>query len=121
LNPLKLELRISKLLRVGVLLSGAFMFVGWMAQLSNDPHPFSAFAHYQRVPLADSLENALLTQNWGMPVSYLGLFFLVALPSVRVFLTAILFLKQKEYRLAAIAFFVLLALGLSFSLGIESH
>ncbi len=120
MNPMKLELRISKLLRAGVLVAGLFMFIGWMAQLSADPHPFAAFAQYRRVPLMDSLENAYITGNWGMLTSYAGLFLLVGLPSVRVLLTAILFLRQKEYRLAAIALFVLLALILSFSLGIES-
>jgi uncharacterized membrane protein len=110
-----LELKISKFLRIGVLVAGVFMLIGWVSQVALHGDSLEAFKVYRSYPLAESLTHL----DWPMVICYLGLGVLILLPITRVFLTAFLFVKQKEYLLAGIATFVLVALILSFSLGIE--
>jgi uncharacterized membrane protein len=54
-----------------------------------------------------------------MLLSYAGLIALISLPVLRVLLTMILFLKQKEYILAVVAALVLIGLFVSFTFGME--
>ncbi len=114
-----LELKISKFLRIGVLVAGLFMLIGWISQSMSAPESLLALKTYHSSSLSETLANAWYSQAWGSLASYLGLAILISLPITRVFLTAVLFIKQKEYLLAGIAFFVLIALIASFSLGIE--
>lgn len=114
-----LELKISKFLRVGVLLSGLLMLTGWIAQLIAKGSSFELFKTYNAASIQETLKIAIANNSWSELIAYLGLIILIALPITRVFLTAFLFLKQKEYVLAGIASFVLIALLVSFSLGIE--
>ena len=114
-----LELKISKVLRTGVLFSGALMALGWLTSLGG-AHPFAAFQQYQQVPLSTSLHQVWSEGRWSTLLVYAGLVVLVLLPGLRVFLTAVLFFRQREYKMAAIALFVLVILIVSFSLGIES-
>lgn len=116
---LSLELKISKLLRWGVLAAGLLMALGWISLLDFSQNPLAAFHDYKGEPLTESLETALQNQQWGLLAAYAGLIVLISLPLLRVLMTAILFIKQKEKTLAAIAFFVFAILILSFSLGIE--
>lgn len=114
-----LELQISKFLRFGVLVAAVFMLVGWISQLIFQDHSFELLKTYHSVSLGDTLATAFSHNQWSELIAYLGLIILISLPITRVFLTAFLFLKQKEYLLAGIASFVLIALIVSFSLGIE--
>lgn len=116
-----LELKISKFLRVGVLVAGLFMLSGWSIELyaQGEGDPFAPFRTYQEVPLGRQLAHIFEAHLYPVMLSYLGLFILISLPLIRVALTAVLFLKQKERILAAIAFFVLACLLFSFSQGIE--
>ena len=114
-----LELKISKFLRYGVLVAGFFMLVGWLSQLVFHGSAFETLKTYHVMTLQETLLQAYAHQAWGEIISYFGLFLLISLPITRVFLTAVLFIKQKEYLLAGIAGFVLVALIVSFSLGIE--
>ena len=116
---LLLELRIAKFLRVGVLVAGLFMLIGWLSHLYFQGSSFEVFKTYQAVSLNETLKLAIANNAWTELLAYLGLGILISLPITRVFLTAFLFLKQKEYLLAAIATFVLVSLIVSFSLGIE--
>lgn len=116
---LSLELKISILLRWGVLTAGALMMIGWATMLDFSQNPLAAFHDYKGESFEHSLQNAFENQQWGLLVAYAGLIVLIALPLLRVLLTGILFVKQKEKALAAIAFFVFAILILSFSLGIE--
>lgn len=101
-----MELKISKFLRFGVILSGVLMLVGWLLEFDISADPFLPLRDYASRPLTYT------AATWGLVV-------LIALPVIRVFLTAILFLKQKEHVLALIAGGVLMALFFSFSLGLE--
>ena len=116
---LNLELRISKLLRYGVVVAGAFMLIGWMTILDFYHNPLLTFQIYQHQPFVQSIANAWQKRVWGLLLAYTGLIVLISLPVLRVLLTAILFWRQKEKFLSGIAFFVFAALVVSFSLGIE--
>ena len=116
---LSLELKISNLLRWGVLSAGLFLLIGWITLLDFSQNPLAGFHDYKDESLAQSLQHAFERQQWGLLIAYAGLAILISLPLLRVLMTGLLFLKQKEKVLAWIAFFVFTALILSFSLGIE--
>lgn len=118
-NIESLELKIAKFLRIGVIIAGLIMFVGWMAQFKLTGDPFFNFQTYDHLPLQDLLALHVYRKHWGALISYAGLATLISLPVIRVFLTAILFLKQKEFLLGMIALTVLIGLIFSISLGIE--
>lgn len=114
-----LELKISKFLRSGVMLSAFFMLVGWIFYLLENGTSFDLLKIYHEKSLFKTLELAISTNSWGQLATYLGLSILISLPITRVFLTGFLFLKQKEFILASMAFFVFIVLIISFTLGIE--
>ena len=115
----KTELMISQFLRSGVLISGACLLIGLIGEMLTTGTSLEAFKQYSRVPLKESLDWAVLLGNRYTIISYVGLIVLVSLPVIRVFLTAILFFKQKERLLASIAMIVFIALISSFFLGID--
>lgn len=115
----ELELKISKFLRFGVLLAGFVILVGWLFNFQWSENPFAEFAQYRHVQLADALMVYSQNGDWGSLISFIGLFILISLPIIRVFLTTLLLLKQKEFLLGFIALAVLVGLLISFSLGIE--
>ena len=114
-----LELKISKFLRVGVLAAGMFMLLGWITHLIFKGSSLELLKTYNAVSIEETWKIIIANNLWFELISYLGLIVLISLPITRVFLTAILFLKQKEYALAGIASIVLVALLISFVLGIE--
>jgi uncharacterized membrane protein len=114
-----LELKISKFLRLGVIVAGIFMLIGWLASFDPSSNPFVSFAEYDKLPLQYAIAIYYQNQQWGVLISYVGLFCLISLPIIRVLLTSIIFIKQKELTLASIAGVVLVGLVLSFVLGIE--
>ena len=114
-----LELEIAKFLRGGVFTAGAIMAVGWIWKTKWAGNPFFTFEVYDQIPLMDMLKNALYRKDYGILISYAGLLVLISLPIIRVLLTAILFIRQKEFALAGIAFLVLAGLSVSILLGIE--
>ncbi len=116
-----LEYRIALFLRYGVFVAGALMMGGWVIELihQNQGDPFAPFRNYEVIPLSVQLAQVWEAKAIGMLMSYAGLFTLISLPVIRVALTAILFLKQKERILAGIALLVLLCLIFSFTQGLE--
>jgi uncharacterized membrane protein len=114
-----LELKIAKLLRWGVLSAAALMLFGWISFLDFSKNPLLKFHNYKEESLKQSLESAIQNHQWGILIAYVGLGFLISLPCIRVLMTGVLFIKQKERALAVAAFFVFTILILSFSLGIE--
>ncbi len=115
----QLELRISSLLRVGVLISGACLLFGWIGQLRQDGELLSTFTTYHPVPLLERMQWALLMRDRSLMMAFIGLMILVCLPVLRVAMTGVLFILQKEYKLGLMAFGVLGALVVSFCLGID--
>lgn len=114
---MNLELKISKLLRVGVMVVAALLSVGTVLMWTSNHDMLANFSHYAPEPLIEKIHWALLLNDRGTLISIAGLSILVSLPILRVFLTGILFLKQKEYQLSLIAMLVFVSLLLSFLLG----
>ncbi|ODS51082.1 MAG: hypothetical protein ABS42_00255 [Bdellovibrio sp. SCN 50-8] len=112
-----LEIRISLFLRYGVILAGLLIFVGWVLHLDVFANPFATFSVYHAEPLAEVVAKAFEEKSLTLLFSYAGLFCLISLPIIRVLLTAILFVREKQYAMAAMASFVFVALMLSFALG----
>lgn len=114
-----MELRISYLLRYGVLASGLFLAIGWFWLWMLEGNLLDSFTSYERKPLAQVIHHAVETSNWAMLISLLGLAILVLLPVIRVLLTGVLFTVQKEKILAGMSYFVFMVLVFSFFLGIS--
>ncbi len=113
-----LEYRIAKFLRYGVILAGIVILSGWLT-LFKFSNTFYTFKFYDKLPLIDIIPFHIYRGNWGILLAYLGLIILISLPLIRVVLTAVLFIKQKEYTLATIAIIVSISLIFSMLLGIE--
>ena len=114
-----LELIISKVLRIGVMSAGICLLWGWIGMWMKDGDALSHFQTYQPEPLFEKFQWALLMRDRPLLIALFGLIILVCLPLLRVLLTGILFFKQKDFRLALMAFLVFGALVVSFFLGIE--
>ncbi len=112
-----LELFIAKFLRYGVLFAATLLFIGWMLQIDFQHDTFAAFSTYKNAPLNQTLANLMAAKSYGLLVSYLGLVVLISLPILRVMLTAVAFVFERDYLLAAIAGVVLCGLLYSFVLG----
>jgi uncharacterized membrane protein len=112
-----LELKIAKFLRAGVIFAGLIMLIGWLTSFQWSGNPLEKFKSYSQLPIFVHLQIALMDENWGLLLSYAGLLFLISLPVLRVLLTMILFIKQKEYILSVVAAIVLLGLFVSFTFG----
>ena len=115
-----MEVKISKFLRAGVVTSGIIILIGWAMSFKADSDPFANLQTYSTFNLIDSLQMHAILQNWGKLISYFGLSILISLPVLRVFLSVILFIKQKEKIMALVGAIVLIGLITSFSLGIEA-
>jgi uncharacterized membrane protein len=114
----EMELLIAKFLRYGVGFCGSLILVGWLLNLKWDSNPFFIYKDYDPIPFWELVHHYIRSQNYGALISFVGLAGLVSLPVWRVFLTGVLFIKQKERALAVIAFFVFTLLVISFLLGV---
>ncbi len=114
-----MELKIAKFLRFGVFASGAVILLGWIMSFKADADPFAPLQTYTQFSLVDSIQMNALLENWGRVITYMGLCGLISLPIIRVLLSIILFVKQKEKTMALLGAIVLIGLILSFSLGVE--
>lgn len=115
-----MELKIAKFLRGGVILSGIIIAIGWAMSFKAASDPFIPLQTYSHLNLVDSIQMQAILQNWGKIIAYFGLTILISLPVIRVFLSILLFIKQKEKAMAILGTIVLFGLILSFSLGIEA-
>jgi uncharacterized membrane protein len=114
-----LELKISKMLRSDVYISGMLLLVGWLWQLYNSGDTLASFQTYESRTLMETIHWAVVMQDRPLLISIAGLVVLVLLPITRVFLTGVLFVKQKDKVLAIMAFAVFTCLVASFFLGID--
>jgi uncharacterized membrane protein len=115
----KMELLISKFLRLGVIISGLIILSGWLMSFEADRNPFISLQSYQHFSLINSLEMNFILNNWGKVISYFGLMMLISLPTLRVFLSMILFIRHKEKMMAFLSLIVFIGLILSFLMGID--
>lgn len=114
-----LELTISQILRGGVLFAGIFLLTGWVWMWLRDGDNLQSFRTYEPRPFVENIQWALVMNDRALLIAQFGLVVLVCLPLVRVLMTAILFLKQKDKGLALMALAVFVALVGSFLLGID--
>lgn len=114
-----LEIKIAKFLRFGVFFAAAIMFISIVFKFNLKSNMLVIFEAYDPIPLQDMIMSHFYHKRWIDLIAYVGLFILILLPITRVIFTAILFLKLKETKMAALAIFVSLSLILSFVLGIE--
>lgn len=114
-----MELKIAKFLRVGVLVSGIIILIGWLISFKPEKDPFLPLQTYRPYGLIDRLQVHAMLSDWGPVITYLGLGLLISLPVLRVLLSTFLFIKQKEKLMALIGSLVMLGLITSFSLGID--
>ncbi|MFV8259164.1 DUF1634 domain-containing protein [Bdellovibrio bacteriovorus] len=114
-----LELTISQILRGGVLFAGIFLLTGWLWMLLRNGSELQSFSAYEPRPFVENIQWALVMNDRALLIAQFGLVVLVCLPLVRVLMTAILFLKQKDKGLAIMALTVFVALVGSFLLGID--
>ncbi|HXH76799.1 MAG TPA: DUF1634 domain-containing protein [Bacteriovoracaceae bacterium] len=114
-----IELRISRFLRLGVMIAGLLIAIGWVFNLKLSGDLFSQFKTYDPIPLQNFWLYHYNQGNWSRLLCYVGLFSLISLPVIRVILTGILFFKQKDFLLAFFAGLVFLGLIISFSFGFQ--
>ncbi|QDK45765.1 DUF1634 domain-containing protein [Bdellovibrio sp. ZAP7] len=114
-----LELKISKMLRSGVYVAGMLLLIGWLWQLFNSGDTLDNFTTYESRSLFETIHWAVVMHDRPLLISLAGLVVLVLLPITRVFLTGVLFVKQKDRVLAVMAFAVFACLVASFFLGID--
>jgi|SRR5690606_4059464 len=114
-----LELRISKVLRMGVLLSGLLLLLAWVLNTIDGTSLF-IFKDYDHLELLSQLSIAYRNKQWGILIGFLGLGSLILLPVLRVTLTSILFFTEKEHKIGSISLLVLILLFISFLLGFKS-
>lgn len=115
----RLELAISHFLRWGVMLSALLLALGWFGQLLQSGDVLANFKTYNPEPMTAIVSKAWAIHDVPMLISVAGLAVLVSLPTLRVLLTAYLFVRQRDTYLAAMAVFVFAVLMSSFFLGIE--
>lgn len=120
----KVEILISNLLRVGVISSLVVVVAGTAMSFVHHPNYLSSAHELQRLTtpgaafphtLKETFQG--LRQGNGRSVVVLGLLLLVATPVMRVAVTVIAFLIQRDHIFAAITTIVLILLLLSFLLG----
>lgn len=114
-----LEIKTSKFLRAGVVVAGILIAIGWVGNWNSSTDPLFTFKTYDQISLFDILRLHIRNGDWSVLICYSGLATLISLPLIRVLLTMVLFIKQKEIILATISFAVLLGLLISMALGID--
>ena len=112
-----LELKISHILRFGVMLSGIIILTGWVWSAMTTTGDLFHFRDYHELSLMQSIERALALGDYGTLIVYFGLAVLVMLPAVRVLFTGVLFIVMKEKILGWTAIAVFTVLVTSFLLG----
>lgn len=114
----RMEYKISNTLRIGVLIAGAIIFIGWAMHFNSKNEVFALYQTYEQVDLFTSLKAQIILQNWGRLICYFGLFLLILLPIIRVILSVFIFIKQKETKMALIGAIVFVGLLISFFQGL---
>lgn len=112
-----IEDSIAKLLRIGVILAGLLIAIGWFFQLSFRADVFAEFATYQPQTMRSRIDDLFTASDWPKLIGYFGLGLLVSLPVIRVLMTLVLFVKSREHLMVIAASIVLLSLAGGILLG----
>lgn len=109
----ELELTISRFLKIGVLLSAAVMLIGLLMFLITGNSGYAGDI-YPTNPLL-ILAGVAALKPYAIIMT--GLFILILTPVVRVGVSIIVFLKEKDYTYVAISGLVFIILIISFLIG----
>lgn len=111
------EVKIALVLRYGVLFSGALLLVGWLFTFDPSGAALLSLREYHAEPLMLALQTHFAQGQWGLLLCYAGLVVLVCLPVIRVILTGLIFMHQRDRTMAALVGLVLFGLVLGVTLG----
>ncbi|MEG6571291.1 DUF1634 domain-containing protein [[Clostridium] cellulosi] len=108
-----LELAISKVIKYGVLASAAIMLIGLIIFLvtGSSGYPGS----YYPTSLVEIFQGLIAFKPYA--IMMFGLFLLILTPVLRVGVSILLFLKEKDYTFVRITTLVFIILIISFLLG----
>lgn len=111
-----IERKISIAMRIGVSIAALFMIIGFLLLLVTNNNSINTYNSIDFIELIKNLTNF-------NPYSFmmLGIFLLILTPVLRVLLSIILFIKEKDKLYTLITFFVLLILIISFIVGFIIH
>jgi len=118
MNDRKVDDLISKVLKYGTITSGLIIFAGWILSF-DQKNDLMKLKDYKKTNLLLTLELEVMAGNWQIILCYAGLFSLICLPVIQVFISMLLLFKQKEKGMALISALVLIGLIISFTFGIE--
>ncbi len=113
LSEQQFEQLLSNLLKYGVLIASSVVLVGGILYLLRHGSEPVDYGFFQGVPSKLCSPTGVVTAALSGSYSgiiQLGLLLLVATPIVRVVISLLVFLKQREYIFSAISLFVLTAL-----------
>ena len=110
LNDQRIETLIGTLLRIGVILSAAVVFVGAMVYLAHHSHDVPSYAAFHGEPerlksVREILQGAMALRPGA--IIQLGLLLLIATPIARVVFSAVAFAIERDYLYVVITLVVL--------------
>lgn len=109
----KVELIISKSLRVGVVISAIFIIIGLAILLITGKSGYTA--NYFPTTLYGIFKGLLALKSYAVILT--GLLILILTPVFRVAISILVFLKEKDYLYVKITTFVLIVLLFSLFMG----
>ncbi len=114
--PQPIEVKLSRLLQIGVLISSGTIFLGGVMNLLRHGRETVMWERFNGEPaalrsLSGIAEAAMAAQGKG--VIQLGVILLIAVPVLRVAVSAIVFLWERDFMFAGLTLLVLVILGYS--------
>jgi len=111
-----MELTLGKLLRAGVMVSGSTVLIGGVLNLLRHGREAVAYATFRGEPaalrgLSGILDATMAAQGKG--IIQLGLMLLVAVPVLRVVVSAVIFAQRRDFTYVAFTLIVLCILSYS--------
>ena len=106
-----MQVIIGWILRAGVVISMAFVFIGGIFFIYRHGHSIPDYSKFKGIPQFitsfDGIINGILHLK-GQAIIQFGIVLLIATPVIRVAFSAVGFLMEKDYLYTAITFVVLL-------------
>lgn len=109
----KVEITISKMLRIGVVLSASIIIIGLSMFLITGNSGYTGSTYPTAV--GEIFRGLLQLKSYGIIMT--GLLLLIATPIFRVGVSIIVFMKEKDYMYVKITAIVFIILILSFAMG----
>ncbi|MBD1393130.1 DUF1634 domain-containing protein [Mucilaginibacter glaciei] len=111
-----MQVVIGWVLRLGVFISMAVVFIGGVVYLYRHGHTIADYSHFKGVPdfvqTIPGVINGILTFR-GRAIIQAGIVLLIATPVIRVAFSAVGFIMEKDHLYTVITFIVLLIIIMS--------